>query len=266
MLKSILKYFFAIVSVGLYGQAGLSTSPLRLFFGAGDEGTPQKVIISNPTDRQAEVGVFFSDWNYNDKGDTQIFDAGTLETDCSDYIRILPESFFVLAPHSQKEIEVFMVPPEYTSKESPVLTSLLFFQQLNPFETSESDLDGAALKVTVRIGVKIYYAHNPNAVPEIEIENFNLSNQVSGSTEAQLSLRNAGKIWVNGKIEWQLFNHNTGESLILDETKFYTLPGDLRIVSRKFPESINFGKYTLTAKLNYGDRSVVKIAELDFEL
>ncbi len=266
MFRSFLKYFFAIISVGLYGQAGLSTSPLRLFFGSGDSDKMQKVIISNPTDRQAEIGVFFSDWNYNERGDTQIFEAGTLETDCSDYIRILPESFFVLAPHSQKEIEVFMTIPDNLSEDRPVLTSLLFFQQLNPFETSERDSGGAALKVTVRVGVKIYYALDPNATPEVEIEDFNLSKSVSGGALAELSLRNTGKIWVNGKIEWRLFNHHSGDSQVLDETKFYTLPGDTRIVSKELSEAIGEGKYTLTAQLKYGDKNVIKIAELDFEL
>lgn len=264
----ILLLLFLGISALAKGQAGLSTSPLRLFFSSTEGATQtQKVTIANPTDREAEIGVFFADWDYDEIGNTKIHESKRLATSCSDDIKVLPESFFVLAPHEQKQVDVVFTAPHVDDpSKTPVLTSLLLFQQLNPFESSQKTPDGAALKIAVRVGVKIYYSVFADPKPEIDIDDFTMSPKDDSVRKVVLHLSNTGNLWANGKIQWNLFNQNTGDNLKVDETKFYTLPGDQRIVEQKLPNDLKAGNYILTAKLNYGDQSVIKMADLTFEI
>jgi len=245
-------------------QAGITVSPSRLYFQPGAK-QEQKLILTNPnTERDLEIGVSLNDWKYDSLGNNVTFEAGTLPTSCARNIQILPGSYFTLPAGSSKEITV-VIPPNATQDSAvPVRTAMLYFTQLNPGDSKTEN--GAAIKVTVRMGVKIYQSSSANAAKNMEIMDF-AAQKVNGKIALlKLNVHNTGNIWLEGKLSYELFNKKTGKKTKLNTEDFYSLPGDERVFTTTLPDAMETGAYTATAIVNYGKDEGLKLAELDLDL
>jgi hypothetical protein len=269
-LNKILGAAFLLASVTgtipISAQSGISVSPSRLYYNnTGTGAKTQKVIISNPNDKPLQVGVSVSDWAYDSLGNNRIVDAGKLPNSCAGAVKVLEGSFFTLKPHEEKQLTVqFSSAALKKSAIDPYHTAMLFFTQLNPGASNATN--GAAIKVTVRMGVKIYHTANPDEKPLLEITNLKDKATAEGGKTLHLSLVNNGKIWADGQCKWEMLNTATGTKTSLPETPFYTLPGDKRILKKELPASLPKGKYTATAIVTYGKDKEIKVAELAFAL
>lgn len=245
-----------------HAQAGITASPSRLYFNNTAAGSKsQKIIVTNPSNKPLEIGVSISDWDYDSLGNNRIYDAGKLKTSAAKSINVLPGSYFTLLPNETKELTVQFKP---AASKAPYQTGMIFFTQLNPGTAEKSN--GAALKVTVRIGVKVYYSANGEST-DAAIEIKDLKDIGTGADKKlQLTLQNSSSSWVNGKCKWEVLNTANGSKTALPEQEFYTLPGDKRILRLPVPNTLPKGKYTATAVLTYGKNKDVKVAELEFEL
>lgn len=262
--KLLLCWFFALLSgSALYAQAGLTVSPSKFYFhlGSGENGK-QKIRLSNPLTTEVEVGVSFGDWRYDPYGNNYLQAPGSLPNSCATWIKVKPTSYFVLQPGEEKDLEMVLeVPPEVDS-EIPVQTGMLYFTQLNP-GTGDQDEMGAALTVTVRLGVKIYNSIFTEEAAEMEIVDFYALPPTEGN-KIELFLENRGKIWTDGRVQWRLFHTGTGEESTFPDASFYTLPGDRRQIVLKLPDALEKGGYNLTAIVKYGEGETLKVAALDF--
>lgn len=265
-MRSLLFWIFIFSCSTFYGQAGISATPVKFYYhlAPGAEGT-QSLFVSNPTNVEIEVGVSFKDWNYGKKGNNQIFDSGALKTSAANWIKVMPSSYFVLQPGERKKLDLVLNVPQDANHEIPVHTALIFLTQLNPGDGG-TDKNGAAIKVSVRMGVKIYHSFTENAQPAIEIIGFDLKETDIETKSVVLTLENQGTIWTDGTVSWELFNSNTGVKTRLKPADFYTLPNDKRWVTIQLPENLKTGSYTLTAVVNYEDSNIIKVAELAFEI
>lgn len=250
-----------IATFETYAQAGITASPTRLYFKPGNK-QEQIVRVTNPhKDKSLEIGVALNDWNYDSLGNNLSFEAGTLATSCAKNIQVLPGSYFTLAPGETKELTVSLgnITPD---KNIPVRTAMLYLTQLNPGDAQAPN--GAAIKVTVRMGIKIYYTSLPDGKPNMEITNF-MTDKTDGTVnKLKLYADNNGASWLNGTVHYDLLNKETGKKYKIAPIEFYSLPGDKRIFESDLPQGIDKGKYTATAILNYGANEELKIAELDF--
>jgi hypothetical protein len=248
-----------------WSQAGISVSPGRLYYQleSGASGS-EFVNITNPNEETLEVGVSFSDWNYEVSGANQIAESKSLYTSCVDWVQVLPSSYFIIQPKETKKIEVILKVPPQANTAIPVHNAMVFFTQLNPSKIENAE--GASIQVTVRMGVKIYHSFVKNVKPQIEI--IDLKNYIDSQKNKiiKLTIANKGTIWADGKLKWELFNTSTGEKKVLNETDFFTLPKDVRELNQALPQNLTKGKYTVFAQIMYGDIEVIKIAELDFEI
>lgn len=265
-----MKKFLLIVSAlfiisSVYGQAGISVSPGRLYYklpggGAGK----QYVSVTNPTDKELEVGVSLSDWDYEASGNNRIAEPKSLATSCTDWIQILPSSYFILKPNETKQIEVLFKVPSNADVSVPVHTAILFFTQLNPGKST--DQNGAAIQVTVRMGVKVYHSFVQKATPVLDFTDFTSYADENANKIIELRIENQGTIWGDGKVKWELFNNSNGKKTNLTESEFYTLPKDIRIVKQVLPKDLPKGNYTVSAIMTFGENDIIKIAELEFSL
>ena len=265
MKKIIHTLLLTLLPLLSWSQAGISLSPGRLYYHveSGASGS-QFVNITNPNEETLEVGVSFSDWNYEISGANQIAESKSLLTSCVDWIQVLPSSFFIIQPKETKKIEIILKVPSQANTAIPVHNAMVFFTQLNPGKIENAQ--GASIQVTVRMGVKIYHSFVQETKPEIEI--IDLKNYLDSKKNKILTLTiaNKGKIWADGKLKWEIFNTTTGEKQVLNETDFFTLPKDVRELNQALPLNLTKGKYTVFAQIMYGDVEVIKIAELDFEI
>ncbi len=242
-------------------QAGITASPTRLYFKPGAK-QEQTVMVTNPhKDKSLEVGVAINDWGYDSLGNNMSYEAGTLPYSCAKNVKVLPGSYFTLAPGETKELSITVggVPED---KSVPVRTAMMYLTQLNPGDAKSEN--GAAIKVTVRMGIKIYYTSLATSKPNMEISNF-ITRQEDGKINGmKLYVDNNGDMWLNGNIHYDLLNKETGKKYQIAPIEFYSLPGDKRMFESELPAAMDKGKYTATAIVNYGSNDELKIAELDF--
>lgn len=251
----------------LFAQAGMAVSPGKMYFilSPGTSST-QKVTISNPNNKELEVGVSLNDWDYDGEGNNQTHEPGTLKTSCTDWVQILPGSYFTLQPGEQRALSVILTVPANAKTEIPVHNAMLFLTQLNPGDSRSQD--GSPIKVSVRMGVKLYHSFSENAEKNLEVINFvdkpdPKNSGVPGSLE--LEIQNTGKTWLESKIKWELLNIQTGEKQKLQDQESYSLPGNKRTIRQQLPATLKKGRYNATVVINYGNRDELKIAELEFE-
>jgi len=246
-------------------QAGISVSPGRMYFKMGTGASSSQFIsVTNPTEKDLEIGVSFSDWQYEPSGNNVITEPGTLPTSCVDWIQILPASYFVLKPGETKQVEVLFKVPADADTSVPVHTAMVFFTQLNPGQST--DQRGAAIQVTVRMGVKVYHSFLQEAQPAMDFVDFTTATNEEKQKVLELKVENQGQTWADGKIKWELFNNSTGKKSTLPDSEFYSLPKDIRVFTQLIPAGLEKGNYTVSAILTYGENDVIKIAELDLSI
>jgi len=245
---------------GIYAQTGLSVTPPRVYFTvAAGQTQSQKITISNVSKTSTlDLSISLNDWSYDDKGNNQIYDAGSTAVSCAKWLAVLPSSFFSLAPGETKDIEVQVSPPASLTDTLPVHTAMLYVSQLNPVD--DVSQKGTNIKVAVRTGIKLYQRFPVNRKANLDIENFSKLNQ-----ELILKFANIGNVWADGTASCELLNRQTGKKINLKEVIFYSLPGNQRNVYFSLPSGLEKGEYVASAVLNYGDDTTVKLAELEFK-
>ena len=265
-MKQLFVSLFLTVTISIaWSQAGISVTPGRLYYKLGlGETNSQTIKLMNPNDKELEIGVSFSDWNYENSGANHIVESNSLPNSCVNWIQVLPSSYFVIQPGETKEIEIVFKVPNDVKNTIPVHNAMVFFTQLNPGQAK--DESGAAIQVTVRMGVKIYHSFVQKADPILEIADFKNYTDTDKTKFVKLQISNNSTIWADGKVKWELFNNTTGKKNTLNETDFFTLPSDIRELQLQLPKDLEKGKYTISAQLTYGETDVIKVAELDFEL
>lgn len=265
MKKLILTLVLTFLIFCAHAQAGISVSPGRLYYTLGlSNSATQYINVSNPNEKELEVGVSFNDWNYETSGINHIVAANSLPTSCVDWIQVLPGAHFMLKPGETKRVEVLLKVPENADTAIHVHNAMLFFTQLNPGHLKNEN--GASIQVTVKMGVKIYHTFAQKATPSVEIVDFKNYVDKQKNKFIVLTLASKSTIWADGKVKWELFNNTTGEKSTLRETDFYTLPNDIREIHQQLPSDLKKGKYTVFAQVSYGEMEVIKIAELEFEI
>lgn len=263
-----MKYFWLFITFLSFffsqAQAGMTVSPGKLFF-YGTEGAsvPQKIKIINPTDRELEVGISINDWQYDDKGGNVITAFNSIPQSCAGWVRILPGTHISIPGNSFKEVEVTLQVPDKSSVQHPVHTAMVFLTQLNP--GSSTDASGAAIKVAVRIGVKIYHTAQ-ETTGLIAVKDLTAMKNNDGEKVVLLSYENQGNIWTDGKISWSVFSFQTGKSITIGEEEFYTLPNDQRQAQTILPADLPSGRYSVTARITTDKNNAVQLAEMDFEI
>lgn len=270
-MKKFICFLVAFALIGfhkdLLAQAGMTVSPGKLYYKLppGASGT-QKIVVSNPNNKELEVGVSMNDWDYDTLGNNQTYDAGTLKSSGSAWVQVMPGSYFTLQPNEKRELDIIFTVPGDANTTIPVHTAMLFLTQLNPGDAKAAD--GTSIKVSVRMGVKIYHTFSQIEEKDIEVVNFTDILPVNGDKTTsgflELNLQNTGKMWLEGKVKWEILNTQTGTKTKLDDQDIFSLPGDKRIVRQVLPANIAKGKYTATAVINYGNKDELKLVELEF--
>ncbi|MFD0699487.1 fimbrial biogenesis chaperone [Myroides pelagicus] len=261
---NVILFAFLLFCSALFAQAGLSISPGKMYF-HNTEGTiaTQKLTIANPNNKAIEVGVSLGDWDYLNNGTNNVVAANTLSNSAADWIQVLPSSYFVIEPNEVKQIEIALNVPQVLPDDIPVHTAMVFFTQLNPGQSV--DKSGAAIKVTVRMGLKVYHA-NQNNTASVEIVNMAPNKTEDGQKVIDVFFENNGSLWSDGQLKASYFNQQTGERITLNQIDFYSLPKDKRKHSFVLPEQLTPGNYTFIVELTYGQNNTVKVAEIDFTL
>ncbi len=251
-----------------YSQAGMTASPVRNYFRVSKgNSSVKKITITNPNNTPLEIGLSVNDWRHDITGNNEVFPAGTLKTSMRNWIQVLEGSYFILQPKETRDINLVITPAADADTSIPVHTSMIYLTQLNPAEVPKAN--GASLKLAIRLGIKLYHSFKSFDEKNIEINEFKdlaLIKDSSTNSALELKITNTGRIWLEAKTKWELMNSKTGKKVVLESPEFDMLPGEVRILRKDLPTSLEKGSYTATVIINYGNRDELKLAELDFIL
>jgi len=245
----------------LKAQLGISVSPPRVYYtlNPGETGS-QKVLISNVSkEHLLNLSLTFGDWKYDTYGNNLMFPPDSLNNSCAGWLSVPSGTYITLDPGENREIDLTMTVPTGLSSDANVQTAMLFVTQMNPVDGV--DAQGAAIRINVRQGIKIYRKSHAPEVKKVGIENLAYEKETNSLV---LTFTNAGNIWINGRVNTSLFNQTTGKESNIEAIDFYTMPGDRRIMHLPFRHALEIGKYTATVMLDYGDETTIEAAELEF--
>lgn len=261
LIKNILfTFLFILLSQTLFSQIGISVSPPRLYYNLnqGETGS-QRVLVSNISENHSmSLSITFGDWKYDDYGNNVMLPPDSLDISCASWLSVAEGTYITIEPGENREIELSMSVPNGGLRRS-VNTAMLYVTQMNAVDGV--DADGAAIKVNVRQGIKIYHSERRTSNKKIEIVALSFNNENNGLL---LGFNNSGDIWANGTVNTSLFNQSTGKEITLEETIFYTLPDDERTMLIPFGKTIDKGEYIATIIIDYGDDIPLEAAELAF--
>ncbi|SEA30629.1 hypothetical protein SAMN05216331_1338 [Porphyromonadaceae bacterium KH3R12] len=252
---------FFIIPSTVFSQVGISVSPPRVYYSLdpGETGS-QKVLVSNVSkDHPLNFSLTMGDWEYDSYGGNLMFPPDSLDNSCAGWLSLPGGMYMTLEPGESREIDLTMTIPAEIDRDANVQTAMLFVTQMNPVDGV--DTQGAAIKINVRQGIKIYRKGNAPEIKKVEIENLAYDKETNS---LMLLFSNVGNIWINGRASASLFNQGDGKELNIEAADFYTMPGDRRIMQIPLRQELEKGRYTATVMLDYGDRTTIEAAELQF--
>lgn len=260
MNRLVLLFCFLIFQV--HAQTGISVSPPRIYF-ESNPGTSstQKVTVTNVSQKNTlDLAVSLGDWEYDEKGENMMYPSNTLKNSCASWVSVKNnDNYFTLAPGERKDLEVTITPIKIATDSLPTHTAILYVSQMNPVD--DFDSKGANIKVSIRSGIKIFHTLSNNLTKKIEIEDLKFD---QSANSINLKFKNQSQIWVDGKISTEIINTKTGKKVAVNDIIFYTLPDNLRKLIIPVTEVLEKGSYTASVIIDYGDSSLLEMAELNF--
>lgn len=257
----VLGTLYLMIPSALFSQVGISVSPPRVYYtlNPGETGT-QKVLVSNVSkEHPLNLSLTLGDWAYDNYGNNLMFPPDSLDNSCAGWISVPDGMYLTLEPGENREIEVTMTVPNMSAPDDNVQTAMLFVTQMNPVDGV--DAQGAAIRINVRQGIKLYRKGNAPEIKKIEIEDLAYDRETNSLL---LLFSNGGNIWLNGRVSAGLFNQDNGKELNIEAIDFYTMPGDHRSMRIPLSQDMEKGSYTATVMVDYGDRTTIEAAELQF--
>ncbi|WP_080903881.1 molecular chaperone [Parabacteroides sp. Marseille-P3160] len=245
----------------IYSQTGISVSPPRVYYqlNPGEAGS-QKILISNISKSNAlNLSLTFGDWKYDDWGNNLMLPSDSLSNSCASWLSVSGGTYITLDPGENKEIELTMNVPLQPKEKENTQTAMFYVTQMNPVDGV--DAKGAAIKINVRSGIKIYRKGSAPEIKKLEIEKLSFDKE---KNSLALVFNNKGNIWINGNVKTSLFNQTIGKETNLKSIEFYTLPDDHRTMYIPLNQKLDKGQYIATVMLDYGDDNNIEAAELEF--
>jgi len=258
---------FLFLAFSASAQTALSVGPPRLYFVTNDVGQAQYLeIVNSSADYPLELAVSVEDWAYDTFGNNVMASRGTLPTSCADWLSI-SETAFSLQPGETKRLQVSLqVPKDVSPADSlPVRTAMLFVSQLNPRGSDQDPQEGANIRLSLRSGVKVYHRFGGKDKADIDITDLKYVADTAGSF-LELSCAVTGNTWLEGRVQTEFINQDTGEKKTSAEQTIYCLPGDKRRLYIPLPEGLPAGNYQASVMLFYDADGLVKAAEMELEV
>ena len=242
-------------------QVGLSVSPPRVYYSiaAGESGV-QRILINNISkEHPLDLAITLGDWEYDEYGNNVMFPPDSLENSCASWLTLPEGTYLTLQPGERREIEVMMNVPRGIPSDNNVQTAMLYVTQMNPVDGVNAQ--GADIRINVRQGIKIYRKGLAGERRALEITDMTFNRE---SKNIVLAFNNNGNIWTDGVIKTTIFNRTTGKEVALNDTPFFTMPGNSRKVMIAPGDALDKGDYIATVILDYGDETILEAAELEF--
>lgn len=246
----------------------LSFSPTRIFF----KGNPGETVTENVTVVNSGTDVYefvtrLQDWKRDSLGTKVYFPMGTLPNSNGKTIS-LSSTNFSLAAGEKKSFTISMRIPE-SQNNSVSTNSMLFFTQANPKESGKSDAMGIGIRLSIELGVQLFYTPaeaRPGEMKFLAFEYDTTINEQYKTGRLAVKFENTGDLNKDGFVRFELTNKQTGEEIKLQPIPIAIMPHNYQWVYGALTAGLSTGDYLAVAILDTGGNNDLKVAEKDIHV
>jgi hypothetical protein len=266
-MKKITVLFISFIFLAkLYAQdpPGISVKPVRLFYTLlNGQTSTQTVYIVNNSGQFQQFKLYLQDWTRDEKGKHFYMKLGIFPQSCARWVT-LDKQFIELKPGETGEVLVKVAIPDSLSVLDEMKWTMLFV------ETTEEKLAPSKQKGTTttvhnisRIGVHV--VQTPPTLKEKSINMISFKS-LPGDSSYRIVCQNTGKIQYDCSSYIELSSVATGEKTTIRANMFPLFPNQIRYVDFTIPNTLQKGKYTMTAVVDAGDDLPLQVSESSIEI
>ena len=271
---SLSLFFF----ISIYSQAdsvpekteGVSISPSSLRFSVKPGSTLSKEVkITNDTKGSYKFQIGFSDFTMDKNGKPGGIKASESKYTLSKWVTVSP-SYFELKPGEVKKLTVTIDIPNNDTANIAAWTIMMVDQivdRTTPLDPKDKSKNTLAMGIAPSFGFGVYIYQNPPNVKvnSVEIQNFKYTDE-SGKKNITMYVKNSGD-GIGFCLSYvELTNLKTGKQEKLATKQYTILPGFFRDFQYPLPNNIAKGKYSAVGVLDFGSKTQIETAELEFDV
>lgn len=262
MRTYLLQLSMLFTPIILLGQ-GISMSPTRMFFtGNPGETITQTVRLGNSSDTDLTLSVNYKDWERDHLGQKVYREAGSMELSNAAWLST-DQSVITIPAHGSREVQVTMEIPEDKSHDQ-VTNSMLFFTQVPSQADRASSSTGIGIITLFEFGLHIY--HTPSGNQNSSLGIVNMEEAIDAGTQARkvvVTIENDGNTIVDGSVEFELTNTETGAEIKLDPISISMFPAAEQMVTFILPEGLS-GNYLGVSIVRISGSNDLRVGEKSF--
>lgn len=249
--------------------SGVSISPSSLRFNLKPGSTLSKEVkITNDSKGSFKFQIGFSDFMMDTNGKPIGIKGSQSKYTLSKWISASP-SYFELKPGEVKKIIVTVDIPNSDTANIAAWTIMMIDQIVDRTTPLDPKAQGSTLSMGIQpsFGFGVYIYQNPPNVKlsSVEIQNFKYSDE-KGKKVMVMSVKNTGDGIGFCMSYVELTNLTTGKQDKLAVKQYTILPGFYRNFQYPLPETIAKGKYSAVGVMDFGSKTQIETAELEFEI
>lgn len=243
--------------------AGIAVKPVTVDFAvAPSQSAVQKVIITNALNTKKQFAVYVSDWRRDTVGAHVYTEPSNDPRSCASWLQ-LSKNFFELNPGETEELLVTITHPTDSSKGKQMNWCMLFIETIQ--EKTVTDTIGLTTTITnkFRVGVHIYQTPPDISKKEIKLLAFNVLD--TSNSRFRITCQNNGETQLQCTSFLELVNVETGEKLKIGPKEFPIFPEQIRYIDFEILNTLQTGKYLITAVIDAGIELPLEAAQLKIE-
>ena len=266
---SALKYLsivlLTVFSTSVLAQR-INVNPTIINYNASaGETSAQIITITNLSDKKQAYQLSLGDWERDTTGGHTYFAAGTQKRSCSDWLSF-DNTVVEVEPQKSKDVRVTLTAPSAPQANNEMKWAMIFIQNVQ--ENTGDESKGGKMKATIRevyrIGIHVY--QTPSAAVYKEAKAISLLPDAVDKNIYNFTMNNTGKAMLECKVHLVLTNLETGAETKLDDFDFPVFPDGKRIVKLAIPETLEKGKYSMLAVLDYDPDMPLEAIESSVEI
>lgn len=259
---SFLMFFLPAMSLS---AQDFEVAPVRVNFNATPGETQSRTItVKNHGNRRETFTLRLSDFLVAKNGKMEILPAGSTSNSIASWINLSP-SFVELEPNESQNIQVNLQAPNDDFNSKWGILSFMTTAEQTAFSADRELQTGIALSGRI----DIYLAYNP-ATAEVGRIEINQLQEVQSNNPDEIkftvNLDNLGERITIGKIFIIASNLATAEEERFKTIEVSTYPQTSRTVELSIPNTLEPGKYSIAAILDYPGSTSLKGAQITIDV
>jgi P pilus assembly chaperone PapD len=243
-------------------QQQLEVTPGKMSFNTNPGfSQTQQIKVRNKANKEQSYIFTVSDWMADENGDMKYFPAGTTPRSCSEWITVSP-NLVTLQPNEQATVNVTMLVPE---DDASTKWSVIFVQsaaEQTGAEAIDKDVQ-MGMQLSLRIAIPVYQSPASNTFFKGTLEGLTETINEDGSRTYETKVINLGDKILNCKVYFTISNLETTEEFTSNPIEFSLLPETSKDVEFTHEETLEKGRYSVAAILDYGFNDELEGIQLD---